>query len=514
MVVATESAGAKAKRGTRRQLRGSSLLLAGRMLSKALNFGIQVLIVRYLARSDFGAFAYALGVVSILQTAVTFGLDRAVARFVPIYHEQGDVRRMFGTMAIVVGVMAALSVISLGGIYAIDAAGAGLLPDDPHGQSVLHVTVLLAPLHALDGVIVSLFAAFASPRAIFLRKHVIAPCLKLAVIIALIASGAGVLFLAAGYVVAELIGILFYMVLLLNMLRKEGLLGELRRSGILSPWREVLSFTIPLLTSDLVYVAIHATNTLLLEHFHGTDAIAGLRAVQPAALMNQVVFASFAILFTPQAARLFARTDARGMNDLYWQTAAWVAVLSFPVFALTFSLAEPFTVLVYGAEYQGSGTLLALLALGYYFNSATGFNGLTLKVFGKVRYVVWLSLISVVVNVAAAILLVPSYGALGAALATAITLVVHNLLKQAGLRMNTGVQLFDPRYLRAYATIALAALGLLLVQWAARPPDAVSFVLAVVASIAVVRINRRLLDVEQTLPEILRVPMMRAVLGS
>jgi O-antigen/teichoic acid export membrane protein len=202
------------------------------------------------------------------------------------------------------------------------------------------------------------------------------------------------------------------------------------------------------------------------------------------------------------------------MNDLYWQTATWVAVLSFPVFALTFSLAEPFTVLVYGADYQGSGTLLALLALGYYFNSATGFNGLTLKVFGQVRYVVWLSVISVVVNVVAAILLVPSYGALGAAIATAITLVVHNLLKQAGLRVNTGVQLFDPRYLRPYATIVVAALGLLLVQWAARPPDAMSFALAVFASVAVVRINRRVLDVEQTLPEILRVPMMRAVLGN
>jgi hypothetical protein len=93
-------------------------------------------------------------------------------------------------------------------------------------------------------------------------------------------------------------------------------------------------------------------------------------------------------------------------------------------------------------------------------------------------------------------------------------LVIHNLLKQAGLRMGTGVRLFDRRYLRAYATIAFAAVALLFVQWAAEPHDAMSLALAVAASIAVVRFNRRILDVEQTLPELLRVPMMRTVLGN
>ena len=43
-----------------RQLRGSSLLLAGRMLSKFVNFGIQVAIVRLLTKDDYGAFAYGL----------------------------------------------------------------------------------------------------------------------------------------------------------------------------------------------------------------------------------------------------------------------------------------------------------------------------------------------------------------------------------------------------------------------------------------------------------------------
>ena len=43
---------------TRQQIRGSSLLLTGRLLSLAVNFATQVLIVRYLSKTDFGAFAH------------------------------------------------------------------------------------------------------------------------------------------------------------------------------------------------------------------------------------------------------------------------------------------------------------------------------------------------------------------------------------------------------------------------------------------------------------------------
>src|SRR3989304_2937288 len=54
---------ARADAATRRQLRGSSLLLAGRLLSKGANLAIQVLIVRHLARSEFGAFAWGISIV-------------------------------------------------------------------------------------------------------------------------------------------------------------------------------------------------------------------------------------------------------------------------------------------------------------------------------------------------------------------------------------------------------------------------------------------------------------------
>lgn len=505
------AAGAKA--ATRRQIRGSSLLLAGRLLSKGANLAVQVLIVRYLAKSEFGAFAYGLSIVAVAHSIVTFGLDRAVTRFVPIYHEQGDHRKLFGTFFMVVGALLALGLAAVGCTFALFALAGDAVLADPLARSLLLILIFLAPLESIDAVLVGMFAVFANPRAIFVRRYLLGPALRVAVVLALVLGGQGVHFLAAGYVAAGVVGVGVCVWLLVRLLRREGLLGRVRLREIEVPWRPVLAFTIPLLSSDLLYSAMHVMDTVLLERFHGTDAVAGYRAVYPAAHLNTLIFASFGTLFTPLAARMFARNDRAGIGHVYWQTAVWIAVLSFPIFVATFSLAGPVTVLLFGEAYRESAIILAILSLGYYVNAALGMNGLTLKVYGKLKYVFVLNLVTLVVTLGVNLILIPPLGALGAALGTTATLLVHNLLKQAGVGAFTGVRFFDPRYVRVYALIAGAALLLFGLQRALELPLAVDLALAALASFVVLRGSRRHLELGTTLPELARIPLLARLLG-
>ncbi|MBX3011398.1 MAG: flippase [Caldilineaceae bacterium] len=502
----------KKSSGTRRQIRGSSLLLSGQFISKAINFAVQVLIVRYLTKSDYGAFAYALSLVALGESVATFGLDRAITRFVPIYHEQKDFNRLFGTILMVTGSMLTFGLTIILLLFSLQGY-LHLWIDDQLAINLLLVLIFLSPIQAIDDLLVGLFAVFTSSRAIFFRKHVLAPGLKLTVVLLLIFGHSNVFFLAVGYVTAGLIGIGICTVLLWRSLRSEGLLAQFNRHTIIVPWREILVFTIPLLTSDLVYVVMNAMDAVMLEYFGNTADVAALRAVQPTAKLNQMVLTSFGVLFTPVAARLFARNDREGINNLYWQNAVWIAVASFPIFVLTFSLAQPITLFLYGEEYAQSALILALLSFSYYFNAALGQNGLTLKVFGIVRYLVVINIIAVVINLGVNLLLIPHYGALGATIGTAGTLVLHNLLKQAGLRMGTGINLFEWRYFRVYLIITLSAVGVFLVQWFTAAPAYVSVGLAILASLLVIRLNRQLLNVNQTFPELLRIPLMKYILG-
>jgi O-antigen/teichoic acid export membrane protein len=503
--------GTEERSAAQRQIRGSSLLLIGRFLSRGGNFAVQVLTVRYLSMTDFGAFAYALSIVQLGQTVATCGLDRALTRFVPIYQERGEFGKVFGTLFMVAGTILAAGLAIALGVQLFQPQLARLVESDL-AYALLLVLVFLVPIQAFDDLLVGLFAVFAKPRAIFFRRHVVAPALKLVVVLALVLGQGTVFFLAGGYLAASLAGVAIYLAMLVRLVRATGLLEHFSRATLMVPWREVLSFTVPLLVSDLVYVVMNATTVLILGHFHGLADVAFLRAQQPIAAINQLVMVSFATLFTPMASRLFARGDRAGINALYWQTAMWIAVLSFPAFVLTFSVAAPLTTLVLGERYADSATLLRLLAVGYYFNAALGFNGLTLKIYGKLRYVIVIGLVTVAISLGASFLLVPSYGALGAATAIGVSLVAHNVLKQAGLRLGTGITVFEWRYLRGYGVIVLAAGGVLAIQAAGVPPVA-AIALALLASWLVFRVNRDLLDVQGTFPELLRNAPIRWLLG-
>ena len=119
---------------------------------------------------------------------------------------------------------------------------------------------------------------------------------------------------------------------------------------------------------------------------------------------------------------------------------------------MTFFIAEPLSVFLFGKAYAGSGSVLAILSFAYYFHAAMGFNSLTLRVFGSVRSIVGIDFATASFSLVLTALLVPFYGAVGAALAMGGTLVIQNVLYQWVLARVTGISGVPVRYRRAYSS--------------------------------------------------------------
>lgn len=56
-------------------------MLAGRLAALIVAFLMQILVVRHPGTSDYGAFAYALPAVLLLQSVLPLGMDRSDTRF-------------------------------------------------------------------------------------------------------------------------------------------------------------------------------------------------------------------------------------------------------------------------------------------------------------------------------------------------------------------------------------------------------------------------------------------------
>ena len=489
-------------------IRGSTVFLAGRMISLSLNLLTQVLIVRALSKADYGAFAYALAFVSAARTIVSLGHNQAMTRFFALYEEERRYDKLFGTFVMETGTVLVTGLVLFLSVLGLKDALTGTLVDDPDAMALLAILVLLAPLESLDRMFEGAFAVFASPRAIFVRRYLFTPGLRLAVVVVALVGDSSVEFVAAGYVVTGAVGVAVYTFLLVGVLRQRQLLAHFNLRSITMPFREVFSFALPLLSTELVAISMTTVSVALLAYFKDTEAVALYRAIFPAARLNQLVYFTFILLFVPLATRMYARADHEGMRASYWQTAAWLAVFTFPIFALTGPLAEPTTITLFGERYEDSAPLLAILACGYYFSAALGFNAMTLQIYGRLRYVLGVNVITAVLNIGLSLVLIPEIGATGVAIANAAALVCQQVLFQAGLGRGIGVPLFEWRYARLYAVIVAAAGALAAVQLTLEPPTVVAVLLAIVASLVVLFANRGLLDLDATFPELQRIPFL------
>jgi hypothetical protein len=112
----------------------------------------------------------------LIQSVLPLGLDRADTRFLALHHEERDTGRVIGVVATELLVVLGTGLAALTGM----ATYLGLTGGFDHDAGVaLMVLTVTAPLAAMDAMVLNAFAVFAKPTAVFFRRYVLDPGLRL-----------------------------------------------------------------------------------------------------------------------------------------------------------------------------------------------------------------------------------------------------------------------------------------------------------------------------------------------
>jgi O-antigen/teichoic acid export membrane protein len=482
-------------------LRQSTMLVISKTVAQAAEFGLQLFAVRYFSKPEFGAFGYALSIVFLCRAIAVFEMPLALARFIPTYLERRRVDAAVGSVIVGVAVVLAvgmlLTILLVTGIEVFH-----LRPTvDSQALALLVVLALVVPLDALDILLTALFATFGHAGVIFARQVLLGPVARVALVVTVVFTDASITAFAIGYVITSAATLLVYGGIFVRCLLRNSELRNRQADRFSYPTRSTLAFAAPMLLSTLVWLLLDSTDGILLGHFKGITEVAAFRAVLPLALLNQGVILAATALYSPALARLLERGEHEEVSKLYWRSTLWIAVATFPIFVATFSFAPTIAVSVIGRRYESSAPILAVLAAGYFFHSSLGFNGLTLRVLGRVRYSVCVDAAAAAANLAINLVLIPRWGALGAAIGTSATLVLHNLLKQYGLRRYLKLRFLERTYIPIYAAAALLATALLALQSKLPQSPLLALLFSACAGAFLVWNSRKLLEIESVFPE-------------
>ncbi len=490
-------------------LRGSSLLLLGRIASVLLNFGAHVLAVNYLTKGDYGAFAYALMIASLGSSICLFGLNKTVRRFLPIYQEKGNHPAFFGTLLLSIGITLGIGGSCVLFTYGFQGLLSQQLASDPLILPLLLIIIFLAPLNALDHLFQSLFAVLCNPWAIFVRRHLLGPGLKLLAVCLVMMSHGNVLQLALGYLIGGVIGLFSYCLMFAKVLRDGTLTLPRKLNEITFPTEKILKFTSVIALSDLTLIAKSELLIIFLLYFHDATAVAEFRVAVPVAGLNLLVLHSFGFLFTPAASRLYAKKDMKGLNDHYWKSAVWVSLISLPLFLATFFFADTITLILFKERYAQSAVILSILSLGSYLSVLMGMNGAMLQVHGRKKYIVFASTLTAFFSIGTSLVLIPLYGPMGAATSASGTLLFYSLLNHLGLHLTTEVQIFPKKEWKVYASVVGGVLILFLFRQLVTASLPLNIALSICLYLLIIRINRVRLNLLAEFPALMRIPLVR-----
>lgn len=211
---------------------------------------------------------------------------------------------------------------------------------------------------------------------------------------------------------------------LVSSLIAQGLIGivslfwMLRRVGIRPAWDKVLRalrFGLPYVPSGLALWVVGLSDRYFLNRYNGLDAVGVYSLGYQLGTAPMFVFSAFQLAW-PQFAFRIAEDPEAGRT--YARLTRYVALGGGMAFLILSLFAREWVGLLSGGAYQKAYEVIPLIALAHlgftaYFLFATG---ITIK--EKTGWLPLITGISGVVNLIANFLLIPRYGAMGAALAT------------------------------------------------------------------------------------------------
>jgi O-antigen/teichoic acid export membrane protein len=143
------------------------------------------------------------------------------------------------------------------------------------------------------------------------------------------------------------------------------------------------------------------------------------------------------------------------MDRIYKTTTKWIYVVTFPAF-LTFVLFPADVLRVFfGSAYTAGAPALAVLSVGFFVNALLGRNRETLSALGLTTYLLVSNGLAFGVNVVANLALIPRYGLVGAAAASAASFFVMNLVVSAVLAVRYDISPFSPWSVRTYLILPI-----------------------------------------------------------
>ena len=323
---------------------------------------------------------------------------------------------------------------------------------NPDAENVLKLFALSIPLVAVSTVAVAVLQSFREVRWRTSVKYLVEPVTKTLFTMGLFWAGLGL----SAVLIAMPMALVLTTALMLLPVRH--LLSKGNGSTSVNPvYSDVLQYSLPLL-GGLVFVGLATrSDVLLLGYWVPVEQVGIYSAAFQTSAAMAVVLGALDSIATPFLSESITRNEQDKIRLLAGTVVRWTLTATVPLFLVMAMFAREIMAL-FGRDFESGWTCLIILAFGQFVNSAMGSSNSMLLWAGRSKLVMWNSVLTSAAQISLYLILIPSYGAVGASFATATGIVLVVMVRIVQVRYVLNVWPYDSATLKPVTSGSAALL--------------------------------------------------------
>lgn len=405
-----------------------------RVFSAAILYLSQIVLARWMGAAEYGIYVFVWAWVLLLGGLSNLGMSTLMIRLLPAYREQDEMAALRGLLR-----MGRLMALAFSTCVAI-TAGAALwwLGDQITSAYVLPLFLALAcvPIITLSDVQDGIGRANGWMSIALVPPYILRPLLVLLAMTAAHLSGFALsATTAAGAAVAATwLAAVVQTVLVQRRLRETVTAGP--REYTPRAW---LANSLPLLAITGAELALQNTDVLVVSRYLAPADVGIYFAA--AKTMSLIMFVHYAVgsAVANRFSALGARGDAEQLSAFVKDAVNWTFWPSLAIAVAILAVGKPLLWL-FGPQFVEGYPMMVILSLGFLARAAVGPAEFLLNMLGAQRACALALAFTAALNLLLNLLLVPRMGLLGAATATATSLVVLAVLNAVVAYQHLGIR--------------------------------------------------------------------------
>ncbi len=432
---------------------GGSIIFAGMIIQKLLGLTYRVIVGRFIGPEAYGIISVMIAVFSIVATVAYIGIPQGVQKYVSSYRGKNDLEGQIGVIRTGLILTAISSTLTGIALFLLAPWLAAEIFNDLRVLWPIRFVALILPLRMLRKIGNSITDGYEEMQYTAYSLKIYPHITMVGLTIILAYMGYDYLGAAAAFTFAY--GTAFILAVYYAY-QKIPEAFNYNYSGRYEP-RKLFHHSWPLFAAGLLGTLAGYIDTLMLQTFMGAREVGLYQGAYPFAAILTFGGTIFGSIYLSNASKLYGENKIGEMNESYRLVVKWTAMLSVPAFLIMFAFPQLF-LQIFGSEYLGMGNVLRILAIGFLFSAIIGPVSKTLQAIEKTQYKLYITLFTATTNITLNYLLIPIYGIVGAAIATAGTFILAFAIKLAVIKKLTGTQPYRYSVLKVILVSTLAIL--------------------------------------------------------